>query len=104
MGETEDDWEHNAALEAIALVLEEVARQVRRLKRPVASRGASRPCKKGLQVGARVVVVCSQGKYLGRTGELVSRRGTMFWNVRLDASGADPARLVYKMDSSLTAT
>jgi hypothetical protein len=40
---------------------------------------------------------------MGRTGEVMSRRGSMFWNVRLDASGKDPEQLVFKMDSSLRA-
>jgi uncharacterized protein (DUF885 family) len=95
----EDDDDNNAALEAIAVLLEEVARMVRQLKRrkPAASQGNV------LRVGCRVKVVCSQGKYMGRTGEVVSRRGSMFWNVRLDASRDDPERLVFKMDSSLKA-
>jgi uncharacterized protein (DUF885 family) len=95
----EDDDDNNAALEAIAVMLEEVARMVRQLKRrkPAASKGNV------LRVGCRVKVVCSQGKYMGRTGEVVSRRGSMFWNVRLDASRGDPERLVFKMDLSLRA-
>jgi hypothetical protein len=40
---------------------------------------------------------------MGRTGEVVSRRGSMFWNMRLDTSHKDPKRLVFKMDSSLRA-
>jgi hypothetical protein len=41
---------------------------------------------------------------MGRTGEVVSRRGSMFWrNVKLDASREDPERLVFKMDLSLRA-
>jgi hypothetical protein len=95
----EDDNDNNVALEAIAVLLEEVARMVRQLKcrKPPASKGNV------LRVGCHVKVVCSQGKYMGRTGKVVSQKGSMFWNVRLDASCKDPERLVFKMDSSLRA-
>ena len=52
-----------------------------------------------LNVGDKVVVV-RKDKYLGRAGIVVGRRGTMFWNVQLDAHNCHPPQLIYKMASS----
>jgi hypothetical protein len=51
-------------------------------------------------VGRRVKVVI-MGPYRGRVGVVVSRRGTMYWDVQLDETERDVSRLIYKMSSSL---
>jgi hypothetical protein len=64
---------------------------------------AEKLAKKGqysLKVGDKVMVVRAD-KYNGRRGTVVSRRGTMFWNVQLDALGSQPAERIFKMASSL---
>lgn len=92
------DRARDQQLEIIALLLEEVARKLRLLK--VTEAPTPKP---SLHVGQRVRSISKAGKYQGRTGVLLSRRGRMFWNLRLDASLTDVARNVFMMETSLRA-
>jgi hypothetical protein len=85
---------NNAQLEAVATMLNELARMLRFLKLSKAtapppalaslSPAASSPTA-GLQVGQRVLIIC-QGEYKGRTGTIMELHGTMFWTVHLKAT------------------
>lgn len=97
-------------LEAIADVLEELSRELRRLSvtedgDSVASLSAAatsrdRPADGGFAVG-RTVRVVIRDVYYGRVGRIVSRRGDEFWNLVLEADGVKPERLIYKKETSL---
>jgi hypothetical protein len=43
------------------------------------------------------------GQYYGRIGTILSPRGRMFWNLRLEAIGRKPECDIWKMPSSLKA-
>lgn len=91
------DRERNKQLEAIAVLLEELARKIRLLKVTEPATGPN------FHVGQKVRCIRKEGKYQGRTGVLVSRRGTMFWNLRLDATITEAACSVFMMETSLSA-
>lgn len=57
---------------------------------------AATPIKKG----DRVQITYRDG-YYGRRGTLRSRHGRLFWNIHLDATDTDKARIIYKRDTSL---
>jgi hypothetical protein len=102
----------DARLEEAALLLEEMARQLRGLK----EKRAKVPEKKQrsevpedvpstgvadeLRVGCRVQVV-RKDKYRGRKGVVLSRRGRLFWNVQLDGGDACGECVIFKKDTSL---
>jgi hypothetical protein len=101
-------------LAAIADALEEMAKHIRELSidnegkcksaraqegKTPSSAASSREEEK-LQAGARVRVIVA-GRYRHRTGTLVSRRGSTFWNIQLDARDGEVEKIIYKKDSSL---
>ena len=54
-----------------------------------------------VQAGCRVMVIV-RDKYRGRVGTVMDRRGSMFWNVRLDeGKRGERVQTIYKMSSSL---
>jgi hypothetical protein len=98
-------------LEAVANAMEILAHELRQLAladdegKDVYEEKKSRAAEKGTggkgcAVGRRVRVKV-KGKYYGQTGEILSRRGAMYWNVRLDAGDGEVPRIIYKMASSL---
>lgn len=63
------------------------------------------PRPRGDQLGPGVhVQVIRQDEYFGRTGTIVDRRGTHYWNVRLDLLATETrAKLIYKTGRYLRA-
>jgi hypothetical protein len=114
--------EHNARLEAVAASLEDLARNLRALKlatpqstgsTPAASAPPSTapppvdpppttPPSAPFFIGQRIRIMVS-GPHRGRTGEILSRRGRIFWNIQLDATVHQPECLIWKLPSSLQA-
>jgi hypothetical protein len=113
--------DHDARLEAVATSLEDLARNLRRLKLAPTPRSSStaratpepsmppamppsKPSKPsaGFSIGQRVRVIVA-GPYKGRTGEILGPRGRMFWNIRLDATTHQAQCDIWKMPSSLLA-
>jgi hypothetical protein len=112
--------EHNARLEAVATSLEDLARNLRALKlapegsaprsfsadAPSAPPPPAQPApptpSANFYVGQRVRVLVA-GPHRGRTGEILSRRGRIFWNLQLDATSHQPQCLIWKLPSSLQA-
>jgi hypothetical protein len=99
--------EADARLEEAALVLEGMARELRRLKKKTgkAKMPADVPSSSAdglaeLQVGQRVRVV-RKDRYRGRTGVVLGRHGRLFWDVRLEATATHGASTIYKKDASL---
>ena len=101
-------------LEQAALLLEEMARELRKMKSrespevPVAGGADSQEAPEvplsgaaDLQVGHRVRVV-RKDKYYGRTGVVMRRHGRLYWDVRLDASATRAECTIFKKDASLT--
>jgi hypothetical protein len=105
---------NDAQLEAVATMLDELARTLRLLKLSNATTSPSAPSSSapssssptassptpGLQVGQRVLVIC-RGEYKGRTGTIVELNGTMFWMVHLKATATAEACWIYKKTTSL---
>jgi hypothetical protein len=102
-------------LEAMATQLDSLARHLRQLKldpssRPRATATSSAafdrsasptpPSSPTFQKGDCVQITHRDG-YHGRRGTLTSRHGRLFWNIQLDATDKDKARLIYKKDTSL---
>lgn len=50
-------------------------------------------------VGVRVRIVVRD--FYGRTGVLTSRRGRLYWNIRLDPRDGEVSKLIYKKETSL---
>jgi hypothetical protein len=101
-------------LEQAALLLEEMARELRKMKSresvevPLAGGTYNQEAPEvpllgeaDLQVGHRVRVVWKD-KYYGRTGVVMHRHGRLFWDVRLDASVTRAECTIFKKDASLT--
>lgn len=95
MKETDDAVE--VRLEEAAQALEALAAELRSLK-PKKTKKGRRP---GIQKGDRIEMVRPNDPHRGRMGEVLRRRGTMFWNLRLDADATRGESLLYRMDSSL---
>ena len=102
-----------ARLEEIATQLEELAAALRLLiidgteeippaKQPPPPPPAQ-PMDERVRVGSRVKVVRGTlDRYRGRTGVVLSRRGALFWNLRMDARGRETeGPLIYKKGTSL---
>jgi hypothetical protein len=97
-------------LEAMAAVMEGLASELRRLAVIIDEQGAGTkadppplPKKKKRReicVGDHVRVKV-RGPYCNRTGVITSRRGLMYWNLRLDDPLNDRDPIIYKMGSSL---
>jgi hypothetical protein len=96
----------DAWVEEAAAMLEAMAKELRRLKkvnRPTEERRqkvepkGDKGKKKGFQVGDRVELVRAKDPLARRQGVILSRRGSMYWHVRLDG---DP-KIRWRMDSSL---
>jgi hypothetical protein len=89
-------------LEAVADMLEMLALEVRAM-----TGSAKRETKPGqMQSGqefcsGRRVRIMVRDKYHGRTGVLMDRRGTEFWNIRLDCGDGEVYRVIYKKETSL---
>ena len=83
-----------AALERLVLELREVAEapDVEPAPRQEAPRDST-------MVGRRVRITI-KGEYKNRLGTIVDKRGTMFWNILLDAADGGVARVIYKMETS----
>jgi hypothetical protein len=111
--------EANARLEEAALVLEGMAKELRRLKTDggkgsksskgggkakvaadAQTSGGKGAVPDAVKVGQRVCVV-RKDQYRGRTGVVLGRHGRLFWDVRLDASATQPECTIYKRESSL---
>ena len=95
----------DSRLEEAALLLEEMARDLRRLKKrngetKVPAGVSSASDAEGVQVGSRVRVT-RKDQYRGRTGVVLRRHGRLFWDVRLEASEAQGECLIFKKESSL---
>jgi hypothetical protein len=101
-----DIEEANARLEEAALVLEGMARELRKLKK--SHKGKAKVAADSqtsddarIQVGQHVRVV-RKDQYRGRTGVVLGRHGRLFWDVRLDASATHKECTIYKRESSLS--
>ena len=107
-------------LEAMAprapLVLEAMAKELRGLKKGSQKKNRSKEKQWEeeqdddeqdedfeLQVGDRVKVIRARDPYTNRTGVIIDRHGTEFWNLRLDADKSMSYNecVIYKKDSSL---
>jgi hypothetical protein len=112
MKTTSDDTETtvDARLERVALLLEELAAELRGLKsagvadaaapKPPAAVPSSEesPCE--IKAGRRVRVV-RRDQYYNRVGVVKRRHGRMFWDVQLEATETRCASLIFKKDASL---
>lgn len=107
MMKTAEGIDADDRLEEAALLLEQMARDLRRLKKKkkngatkvpmdVPSAGAS----DGVKAGSRVRVT-RRDQYQGRIGVVLGRHGRLFWDVRLEANAAHGECLIFKKDSSL---
>lgn len=104
---------HDDQLEQVASLMEELATALRRMKvgtGEVPPTGAesppapppTAPRDDTIYEGSHVKVIRALDRYRGRTGTVVSRRGTQYWNVRLDIQGKETiGPLIYKKDASL---
>jgi hypothetical protein len=102
-----------ARLEEIATQLEELAAELRLLiiggeeETPSAQQPPppppAQPMDDKVRVGSRVrVVKGALDRYWGRTGIVLSRRGSLFWNLKMDARGRETeGPLIYKKETSL---
>lgn len=90
-------WNRSQA-EGIASALEALAQQIRQLMHD--GERAQPKGKAGLEVGQRVRIT-RRDKYQGRIATIVSRRGTMYWNLLLEARDGEVARMIHKMDDGL---
>lgn len=88
----------NARLEAAAQLLESMAQELRKLK---PAQGKEKKKVAEMQKGDRIRVVRPKDPHKGRVGEVLGRRGTMYWNLRLDADVTRGECLLYRMGSSL---
>jgi hypothetical protein len=88
----------DARLEAAAQLLETMAQELRKLKQTQRKTRRKNP---GIQKGDRIRMTRPKDPHVGRTGEVLRRRGTMYWDLRLDADATRSECLLYRMDSSL---
>jgi hypothetical protein len=96
----------DASLEAVAAMLERMALEIRATVNrrtsftPSASERSSGDSELLWKKGARVRVTI-RDRYYGRTGTLMDRRGTMYWDLKLDPLDGQVAQVIYKKQSSL---
>jgi hypothetical protein len=93
-GEQEESGEQDQVLESAAVLMEGLAIAFRGMMRKPARQRPSAPVK-GPRVGQRVRIV-RKDAYHQMTGEILGRRGTMFWYIRLDAVDGQIGRVIYK--------
>lgn len=93
--------DREAELEAMARVLDALADQLRGMMRdgdsPIREKKEETG---GFEVGKRVRIV-ARGKCYGRTAVLLSRRGRLYWNIRVEEEDGGVARELYKAETSL---
>jgi hypothetical protein len=92
--EHEEAREHDRVLESAAVLMEGLARSFREMMQKPVTPSPSRPAK-GPHVGQRVRIV-RKDVYHKMTGEIVGRRGTMYWYIRLDVGDGQVGRVIYK--------
>jgi hypothetical protein len=85
-------------LEAIAIALERLALEVRRLAGRQ-ERPPQRRRRVAVEEGQRVRITID-GPYKGLVGTVTERRGSMYWYIRLDAVDGGLERVIYKMPTS----
>jgi hypothetical protein len=92
------------SLEAATVVMDDLARALRLLmSRETASAPAAREeetstteaAEAGPRVGRKVRIVRKDAHYM-KTGEVVGRRGRLFWYIRLDSQDGQVGRVIYK--------
>jgi hypothetical protein len=98
--EHEESREQDRVLELAAVLMEGLARSFREMMQKPTKPSSSRPAK-GPHVGQRVRIV-RQDAYHQMTGELLGRRGTMFWYIWLDATDCQVERVIYKNADGFT--
>lgn len=92
---------HDAQLEAMAAVLDELAEQLRGMMRgPDKVNSTSAKGTSEFGVGKRVRIIV-RGKFYWRTAVLLSRRGRLYWNMRLEERDGEVERELYKAETSL---
>jgi hypothetical protein len=115
MVERTQEWTDSAVLEAIAIRLEELVKELRDLKvrgsvpSPVGdSLGGQKArtkggpnCKRttGPHVGQRVTIINTRCEYYRMSGEITSKRGEMFWWINLTLPDGE-SKAIYRMASS----
>jgi hypothetical protein len=95
-------------LEAAANVMEDLARALRLLmarekvsapstreRESCPSPAATESAEAGPRVGCKVRIVRKDAHYM-KTGEIVGRRGRLFWYIRLDSQDGQVGRVIYK--------
>jgi hypothetical protein len=87
---------------ALRLLIIDGAEEVPTAQQPPPSPPAQ-PMEDRVRVGSRVRVVRGAlDRYRGRTGTVLSRRGDLFWNLRMDTRGRETeGPLIYKKETSL---
>jgi hypothetical protein len=87
---------------ALRLLIIDGAEEVPTAQQPPPSPPAQ-PMDDRVRVGSRVRVVRGTlDRYRGRTGIVLSRRGDLFWNLRMDTRGRETeGPLIYKKETSL---
>ena len=93
----------DAQLEAMAKELEALAEQLRGMMG--SADGATNASTKDTStsefgVGKRVRIIV-RGKFYWRTAVLLSRRGRLYWNMRLEERDGEVERELYKAETSL---
>jgi hypothetical protein len=94
--------ERDAELEAMARVLDALAEQLRAMMVGGAVDETPSEGEEGSRFSAgRKVRIVVRDKYYGQTATLLSRRGRMYWNIRLEGRDGEIGREMYKAETSL---
>jgi hypothetical protein len=121
MQDRDSEEDTDARLEEAAVMLEAMAKELRRRKKkpskvPNATKQPNKTqlpdegrqrksdtkrASKGLQVGDRVELVRKRDPHIHRQGMVVKRRGGMYWDLRLDGDPKVQPCEVWRMESSL---
>jgi hypothetical protein len=102
----EDD---DGRLEAVAIVLERLALEIRATVKRQATTSVEEkvnerrgePIRSAWRKGDRVRVTI-RDRYYGQIGTLLGRHGRLYWDLKLDARDGECARVIYKKESSLS--
>jgi hypothetical protein len=102
----EDD---DGRLEAVAIVLERLALEIRATVKRQATTSVEEkvnerrgePMRSAWRKGDRVRVTI-RDRYYGQIGTLLGRHGRLYWDLKLDARDGECARVIYKKESSLS--